>query len=238
LGEFTGQVAVVTGSGGGLGRAIVQGLLDADAHVVGLDIDEQSDSFDGHRGSFEAVRCDVTSLHDVKAAVPARVDLCVAAAGAFPNRPLADWTPEQFESLWRLNVLGVFNVLSAVEPVMRRRRSGRIVLISSQAVFQGIPGFIPYAATKAALIGMARSAAAELADDGIRVNVVTPGLTATKAAIEGDVGAFFDHVVESQMLKRRQQAEDVVGPVLFLCRDESDFVTGQIINVDGGAVTH
>jgi 3-oxoacyl-[acyl-carrier protein] reductase len=239
-GDFRNRRAVVTGSSGGIGAVLAAALARRGVSVHGLDIVESDDAEDG----VVALTCDVTDPESVGPAVQAAagddgvLDILVLAAGRFPNRPLEQWTLEQFEQLWRLNVGGVFNVVRSALPYLRRSSSGRVVLISSSAVHQPVAGFAPYAATKAALIGFARSMAAELAPDAITVNVVTPGLTATRAALAGDVAPFFDHIVAGQLIHRRLMPDDLSGGVLYLCSPGAAMVTGQVLNVDGGGVTY
>ena len=240
--DLAGARAVVTGAAGGIGSALVAALAERGARVHGLDIADVVTAEGEDRVT--GVRCDVTDPAAVAHALAGAaspegaIDVVVAAAGRFPNRPLEQWSLEQFDALWRLNVGGVFNVVREALPYLRRSSAGRVVLVSSSAAHQGVPGFAPYAATKAALIGFARSAAAELAPDGVTVNVVTPGLTATAAALDGDVAPFFAPVVAGQLIRRRLEPCDLVGGVLFLCSPGSAMVTGQVLNIDGGSVTY
>ncbi|MGH9110343.1 MAG: SDR family NAD(P)-dependent oxidoreductase [Acidimicrobiales bacterium] len=234
--------AVVTGAAGGIGTTLVTALARWGAQVFGLDVaDVAAAATEDHT---VGVRCDVTDPTSVERALRTAagasgvIDIVVVAAGRFPNRPLEQWSLEQFENLWRLNVGGAFNVVRAALPYLRRSPAGRVVLVSSSAVHQAVPGFAPYAATKAALIGFARSAAAELAPDGVTVNVVTPGLTATTAALTGDVAPFFEPVVAGQLIRRRLEPDDLAGGVLYLCSPGAAMITGQVLNIDGGAVTY
>jgi NAD(P)-dependent dehydrogenase (short-subunit alcohol dehydrogenase family) len=238
---LTGVRAVVTGAAGGIGATLTVALADRGATVHGLDV---ADPAPAERNGVTNVRCDVTDPAAVAEALAGAaspsgaIDIVIAAAGRFPNRPLEQWSLEQFEALWRLNVGGVFNVVREALPYLRRSPGGRVVLVSSSAAHQAVPGFAPYAATKAALIGFARSAAAELAPYGVTVNVVTPGLTATAAALGGDVAPFFGPVVAGQLIRRRLEPEDLVEGILFLCSPGSAMVTGQVLNIDGGGVTY
>ncbi|MDA8185581.1 MAG: SDR family NAD(P)-dependent oxidoreductase [Actinomycetota bacterium] len=239
---LAGVRAVVTGAAGGIGSTLAAALAGRGAQVHGLDIADVVAAEGEDRVT--GVRCDVTDPAAVAAALADAagpegvIDIVVAAAGRFPNRPLEQWNLEQFEALWRLNVGGAFNVVREALPYLRRSSAGRVVLVSSSAAHQAVPGFAPYAATKAALIGFARSAAAELGPDGITVNVITPGLTATEAALHGDVAPFFASVVAGQLIRRRLEPDDLAGGVLFLCSPGSAMVTGQVLNIDGGGVTY
>jgi 3-oxoacyl-[acyl-carrier protein] reductase len=240
-GNLAGAHAVVTGAAGGIGSAIADALAQAGALVFGLDIAHGNPALTRH--AVVAVDCDVTDPESVERAVRTAtdsdvLDILIAAAGRFPNRVLEEWTLNQFEALWRLNVGGVFNVVKSALPYLRRSLAGRVVFVSSSAVHQLVPGFAPYAATKAALIGFARSLAAEVASDGVTVNVVTPGLTATSAALGGDVSEFFDGVVARQLLGRRLRTEDLVPGIMYLCSPGAAMVTGQVLNIDGGSIAY
>ncbi|AYY15002.1 SDR family oxidoreductase [Actinobacteria bacterium YIM 96077] len=244
-GMLAGRRAVVTGSAGGIGSAVAQALAGAGALVHGLDV--ATTAGEGKRtgdGSVVSMTCDVTDPGQVTRALETAagaggtLDVLVLAAGQFPNRPLEEWTLDQFGELWQLNVGGVFTAVQASLPYLRASDAGRIVVISSSAVHMAVPGFAPYAATKAALIGFVRSVAAEVAPDGITANVVTPGLTATPAALNGDVAPFFKQVVDSQMIKRPLEADDLTEGVLYLCSPGASMVSGQVLNIDGGGVTY
>lgn len=241
----SGARAVVSGAAGGIGSALVTALARAGAHVFGLDVAAGDGAGAGAtEDRVVSVRCDVTDQGSVVRALRAAagasgvIDIVIVAAGRFPNRPLEQWTLEQFQELWLLNVGGAFTVVGAALPYLRRSSAGRVVLVSSSAAHQAVAGFAPYAATKAGLIGFARSMAAELGPAGVTVNVVTPGLTATPAALTGDVAPFFEPVVAHQLIRRRMEPRDLVASVLFLCSPGAAMVTGQVLNVDGGAVTY
>jgi 3-oxoacyl-[acyl-carrier protein] reductase len=137
-----------------------------------------------------------------------------------------------------LNLDGTFVVTRAALPHLKRGGWGRIVNVSSSTVWLGVPGLVPYVTSKMGLIGFTRTLAPELGEHGITVNAITPGLIETETALSGGVGAFFDFVVENQVVKRRQQPEDLITTVLYLCADASGFVTGQTINVEGGMSKH
>ncbi len=253
---FAGTRAVVTGAAGGIGSAVTRALARHGALVFAVDTAYASAAAGAGEASSATTAnsparprvhnlpCDVTDPAAVREAMRVAagdtdvIDVLILAAGRFPNRPLEQWDLDQFEDLWRLNVGGVFTAVQAALPYLRRSDAGRVVVISSSAVHQAVPGFAPYAATKAALIGFARAMAAELSNDGVTVNAVTPGLTATHAALSGDVAPFFDAVVASQLIKRPLTADDLVDGVLYLCSPAAAMVTGQVLNIDGGAVTY
>jgi NAD(P)-dependent dehydrogenase (short-subunit alcohol dehydrogenase family) len=143
---------------------------------------------------------------------------------------------------WRrvidINLTGTFLMIHAMLPLMKTSGWGRIINFSSGSVFSGVPGQTHYVAAKAGLIGLSRSLAREVGVYGITVNVVTPGLTVTKAAHDTFPPELLAAQREGRAIQRDQQAEDLVGPVFFLASPDSDFISGQILNVDGGLTTH
>ncbi|MCZ7564059.1 MAG: SDR family oxidoreductase [Burkholderiales bacterium] len=139
-----------------------------------------------------------------------------------------------------VNVRGPFECVKAVVPVMRRRRYGKIINISSGTVFKGTPLFLHYVTSKGAVVAMTRCLARELGEDGIRVNTLAPGLVMSEGVRESEswTAPIVAANVATRALKREAAPDDVVGTLLYLASAESDFVTGQLIVVDGGSVMH
>lgn len=232
-------LAVISGSAQGLGRRMCEEMVGWGCTVVGLDIQDQP-ALSGP-GQFHAVTCDVTDAQALAAAGRTCAELgpvryLVANAGRYPNRPLSQWTPAEFESLWRLNVGGAFNLIQQFLPSMPD--GGRVVIVSSNAALMGVPGFVPYAATKGALLGMMRALAAEVAGSGITVNAIAPGLTRTENAATSDVAPFFEPVRQGQLISHTLQPGDVLPALRYLCDPENRMATGQTLIVDGGVVLH
>jgi 3-oxoacyl-[acyl-carrier protein] reductase len=169
-----------------------------------------------------------------------RIDILVNNAGLTTPGPIgwADVTPELWDRFTRVNLTGVYLCARAVWPTMKQQRRGKIVNISSATIWYGVVGWLPYVAAKAGVIGFTRALAREVGDDGICVNAVTPGATRTEGGIQGDVESRERVVVPGRSIKRPELPEDLVGAVLFLASRESDFITGQTINVDGGFAMH
>lgn len=124
-----------------------------------------------------------------------------------------------------------------VGQVLRKSTWSRVVVISSNAALMAVPGFVPYSATKAALLGMMRSMAAEMAADSMTVNAIAPGLTRTESALSSEVAPFFDAVRQDQMVDRWLEPTDLLSTVRYLCDPASSMITGQTLVVDGGVVT-
>lgn len=164
-----------------------------------------------------------------------RVDVLVNCAGFFPIKPFEEMSSEEWRSFIDTNLTGQFLMIRAILPLMKGRGSGRIVNIGSASIFVGVPGQAHYVAAKAGVVGLSRTLARELGDYGITVNVVTPGLTATPPVRDHFPPEMLASQRAARALHRDEQAEDLVGTVFYLASPDADFVTGQMINVDGGS---
>jgi 3-oxoacyl-[acyl-carrier protein] reductase len=191
-----------------------------------------------------AVRVDVTSPGETenmaRKAVEAfgRIDILVNNAGLYSSiqkKPFFEIAPEEWDRVMAVNVKGVFLCARAVHPAMKRERKGKIINISSGTVLGGTPMFLHYVTSKAGVIGLTRALAREVGADNINVNAITPGLT---IADENQKKMLSEEYLaprrQARALKRDQYPEDLIGTVLFLASSDSDFLTGQTINVDGG----
>jgi len=163
-----------------------------------------------------------------------RVDILVSNAGIYPQAFLHEMTEADWDRIFEVNVKGMFFMVRAVLPHMRRRRSGRIVLTSSvTGPVTGYPGWAHYGATKAAMLGFMRSAALEVAAEGVTINAVMPGNIMTEG-MEGMGQDYIEALAASIPMKRLGEPEDVAYAMLFLASDEARYITGQTIVVDGG----
>ena len=239
--------AIITGAAAGIGQCLSIALAKAGMDIVGIDLGDQSETaklVEKEGVNFIAIKCDVSDFDKMTESINSTVsslehiDIVVANAGIYPAGPFDEVTMEEWQKVMRVNVDGVYCTIQSTLPHLRKNKWGRIVVISSAAVWNGVPLQTPYVASKSALIGLVRSLAAEIANDGITINAVSPGLTETDQLLKSWAGSLFDWVVEAQAIKRRMVPEDLISTILYLVDERSDFVTGQTINVDGGFAKH
>jgi len=194
-----------------------------------------------------AISADISKWEDVErmAKLAAQelggIDILVNNAGLadMKPKPFIQLTEEEWDKVFSINAKGMFLCCKAVFPFLKERGKGKIVNIGSATHFLGAPGMLHYASTKGAIIGITRTLSRELGDYKINVNCVAPGFTIT----EGVTGLLStpgleEMAVSRRSIKRPQMPEDLIGTILFLASDESDFVTGQTIVVDGGVAMH
>ena len=233
---MNGEAVIVTGGARGLGAAYVRGLKEAGYSVVVADLNE-SDEGDLY------VRVDVSDPDSCDAMARAvlerfgRVDVLVNNAGYFTQivkKPFDELTVEEWDHCFAVNVRGTWLATRAVVPAMKERRYGKIINTSSMTVPSGIPGFLHYVSSKAAIVGFTRALARELGEWNICVNTITPDYIPHDeeyAARQPDMAAV---LAQQRAFKRDQAPEDMVGTILYLAGHGSDFVTGQNLWVNGG----
>lgn len=230
------RVVVLTGGAAGIGAAVAERLV-ADGHAVAsLDVAEPARPREG----ILDLRCDIgdpaavgSALERVRSEL-GPVAVAVHCAAYQMISPFDALDPADWARTFRVNVDGAFHVVRAVLPDLRAGGWGRIVLVTSSSLLAPPPGMTHYIASKGALTGMVRALSTELGADGITVNAVAPGLTATEHAL-GDVpSTHFDAVRARQAIPRTGQPADIAGVVAFAVSDDAAFMTGQTLLVDGG----
>ncbi len=232
--DLHGRVALVTGGGGGLGQAVGLMLSTCGARLASLDREDRPGP-----GPALSLACDVTRSDQVQSAVArvvaelGRLDLVVHCAGTTRDASLVRLSDDDWRTVLATNLDSAFYLLRAATPALRAAGGGSVVLVSSINGERGKAGQANYAASKAGLNALARTAARELGRHGIRVNAVAPGWIET-ALTAGLPAELRQRALDETVLGRLGQPEDVAGAVLFLCSDLARHVTGQVLRVDGG----
>lgn len=233
-----GRVACVTGASSGLGKTIAQALADAGARVVSV-ARRKAEWCDGDAAI--AISADLAHLDDIPGLV-ARIgeafgppDILVNAAGINPRQAADDVTPEGWDTTIRLNLSVPFFLAQAMVPVMRARGWGRILNFASLQSRRAFPGGIAYGASKGGIAQLTRAMAEAWSRDGITANALAPGFFPTELTgpVFGDPERAARNAAQT-CIGRNGRLDDIVGPALFLCSTASDYVTGQILYVDGG----
>jgi 2-hydroxycyclohexanecarboxyl-CoA dehydrogenase len=244
MADLSGRVAIVTGAGRGIGRAIALRLGGAGAKVAVLDLDvAAAGEVAAAVGSGAiAVRCDVTDAASVRQAVGATEqtlgpnDILVNNAGWDKLEPFVQSSEETWDRIISINLKGVLNCVHAVLPGMIERASGRIVSIGSDAGRVGSSGEAVYAAAKGGIIAFSKTIAREVARQQINVNVVCPGPTNTPlfAELAGTNDRLMDALKRAVPFGRLAEPDEIAAAVAFLVSDDARFITGQTLSVSGG----
>lgn len=253
--DLKGKVAIVTGAKQGMGRTHALLLAKAGAKVVVSDISQEDcqfvvDEIRKERGDGLAVKCDISKKEDVENMVSealrkfAKIDILVNNAGIFPFQPFLEMTEESFMKVININLKGYFLCShAAVKEMVKNQpnnfgQKGVIVNIASIAMGQvgmGFAGLAHYCASKGGIVAMAESMALELAPMGIRINSIAPGAIDTPGASSANMDEKTRQAMLSPIpMKRQGRSEEISSAVLFLASDESSYMTGSVIVVDGG----
>jgi NAD(P)-dependent dehydrogenase (short-subunit alcohol dehydrogenase family) len=245
MGRMAGKVAIVTGAGSGIGRAVTELLHREGARVIAADISgQEKETCDALGEGALPVTVDVSNRGEVEAAVQQAKDafgrldvLCNCAAVEGAPAPLVAYPDEQFDRLLDVNLKGMFYAMRAAFPLLAESGSGSIVNIASTQALFAVPAASGYAASKGGVVSMSRVAALEFAAAKVRVNVICPGLIDTpmmdrfRQAAPPEV---LDQVIAATPLGRLGRPEEMAQCALFLASDESSYVTGSILTADGG----
>jgi len=240
------KVAIITGSGRGIGKSIALKLAQENLNIVICDVDEAAiaetvKEIEQNGVQSIGIKVDVTNSEDVARLFDEtikkfqRVDVLVNNAGITRDNLLIRMQESEWDAVIAVNLKGTFNCLKAAAKIMMKQRSGKIVNISSVVGVMGNIGQANYSASKGAVISLTKSAAKELAPRHITVNAIAPGYIETEMTknLPDNVKEIFMNLIP---LKRPGLPQDVANAVAFLVSDQADYITGQVIHVDGGMV--
>jgi NAD(P)-dependent dehydrogenase (short-subunit alcohol dehydrogenase family) len=250
-GRLDGKVAIVTGAAQGIGRTYALALAEAGAKVCVSDVSDVAGTvreIEERGGVAIGMRANVTdqaSLDDMVARTVAafgRLDVLVNNAALFANlrmKKFSEIDNEEWDRVMMVNVRGTWQSIKAAAPAMAKSGGGSIINISSATVFKGSPLLAHYVASKGAIVALTRSLARELGAQSIRVNAIAPGLVMSEQVQDhADWKESGAAIVGQRALKRESVPKDMVGAMLFLASEDSGFMTGQTMVVDGGIVMH
>ena len=249
MGRLTGKTAIITGAARGIGAIMANKMAQEGANLVVtdvLDIENTVSKIKADGGNAIGLNVNVTSDDDLSSMVEntekefGSLNILINNASIFAAlqpKPFLQIDNDEFDKVMTVNVRGVHQATKAAVPAMIRAGGGKIVNIASGTFYYGPPGLSHYMASKGAVIALTRSHARELGDKNIQINAIAPGLTESEA-LQGHTG--FDPAraptIQSRSIKRAMMPEDLLGSLMYLITSDSDFVTGQTLNVDGGKV--
>jgi NAD(P)-dependent dehydrogenase (short-subunit alcohol dehydrogenase family) len=252
MGMLDGQVVIITGAAQGIGAAYARGCATEGARVVVADVQDPApvaEEITASGGEAIAVVTDVTDQKSIDALVSqtmkswGKIDVLVnnaALFGALSMNQFENIDEGEWDAVMRVNIRGVWQCSKAVVAEMRKKQYGKIINIASGTCFKGTPMMLHYVTSKGAVVAMGRAMAREVGEDNICVNTIAPGLTMSPAVADAEQWTP-DRIsanAASRCIKREEVPDDLVGTVVFLASHDSDFITGQVLVVDGGSVTH
>jgi NAD(P)-dependent dehydrogenase (short-subunit alcohol dehydrogenase family) len=251
MSKLAGQAAIVTGGAKGIGRHYCMALAGAGAQVMVADIADGAEVareiVDKHgQGAAESMQFDVSDDAAVRRLVDrtverfGKIDVLVNNAALFANleyQSMLDIDPSLWDKVMAVNVRGPFLMAKHVVPHMKKYKHGKIINIGSGTARKGMPNLLHYVTSKGAITSMTRAMSRELGGDNICVNTLAPGLIMSDSVLQSGThsDAIVNSVVQSRALKRDAFPEDLLGALIFLASSDSDFITGQVIAVDGGS---
>jgi 3-oxoacyl-[acyl-carrier protein] reductase len=250
--DFSGRSVVITGGGKGIGKVYAEEFAKAGARVAAADIDvEAAKAVAGtlRSAGLEAIGfgVDIADEESTKAMAQTvldrygAIDVLVNNASLMSVLPRRSWLEipvDEWDRVMAVNLRGMFLCCRAAFPAMKTQKRGKIVNISSTRVWEGTPNRLHYTTSKAGVIGFTRALAREVAEFGITVNALTPGITQSETQVASSSGNYLATRIAGRAIERVQVPADLVGAVMFLSSAASDFMTGQTINVDGGKSMH
>jgi NAD(P)-dependent dehydrogenase (short-subunit alcohol dehydrogenase family) len=246
------KVAIITGAGRGIGKAFALRFADEGAKLLLPDISleraqETVNEIKAKGGEAFAIKTDISDENDVRKMADevmskyGRVDILINNAAIWFGlnvTPWDAWSVKDWEKMFSVNVIGTWLVCKTIAPLMAKQSKGKIINIASTA--PKTPSsfmFLPYCCSKEAIYTLTHALAMALGQSGINVNAIAPGYTASEASINQQGSAqMFEIVNQSRSIQRREEPSDLVGAAVFLASGDSDFITGQVLNIDGGTV--
>jgi NAD(P)-dependent dehydrogenase (short-subunit alcohol dehydrogenase family) len=254
MGRLDDRVGIITGAAQGIGREYALGAAAEGASVVVADLDDPSSvvaEIEAAGGTALGVTVDISSQESTEAMAAAALELFgkidflvnnAALYGALQPKPFLDIDVDLWDRVMAVNLRGMFLTCQAVVPSMMERGSGKIINISSATALTTTPFMLHYVTSKAGVIGFTRALASEVGAMGITVNTITPGFTMSEGSKRLSIAAGMPEVTDftlaERCLQREQEPSDLVGAMIFLASSDSDFMTAQVVNVDGGWVAH
>jgi len=248
------KVAIITGGGHGIGKAYAHRFAEEGAHVIVADIDERAGQFVAaeildDEGSAWSRTTDVTNPDSVEGLVAetveqfGSVDILLNNAGIYNVQnvwkgPVEELDPSEWDRVLNVNLKGVFLCCKAVIPRMKEQRSGKIINVASGTFFHGTGDMPHYTASKGGVVALTRVMAKQLGPWGINVNCLTPGSTMSEETITDEVRQRREASARGRAFQRVEVPEDITGTALFLASEDSDFMTGQLLVVEGGGIMH
>lgn len=244
--QFDDAVVLITGGGSGIGAQMAQHFAERGAHVIVGDVEGAEETADALPTDGLGVGMDVTDPDEVQAAVDAAVDsfggIDVLVNNAAIYAPLVPKRDRRFDEIpideWRqvldVNTTGVFVCCQKVLPEMMDQGSGSVINISSAVIYGGITGYPHYVTSKGAIPALTRALATEVGEYDVRVNAVAPGLVTSEASKQLD-DEYLEMVASHQCLPRNGTPQEIIDVVAFLASEKASFITGSVINPDGGA---
>jgi 3-oxoacyl-[acyl-carrier protein] reductase len=248
------KVTVITGAAHGIGKAYARRFAEEGAHVVIADIDAQGGEATAKTlldagGAAWARSTDVRDFSNVEGLMRetvnkfGRIDVLLNNAAIYVRQklwkgPVEELALDEWDRVLEVNLKGVFLCSKAVIPVMKQQRSGKIINIASGTFFSGSGNMPHYTTAKGGVVALTRVMARQLGEWGINVNCLTPGSTMSEENVTDDVLARREGSMDKRCFKRVETPADIVGTALFLASSDSDFVTGQLLVVEGGGIMH
>ena len=252
--DLTGKIAVVTGGGSGIGKAIAIELAKQGAQVCLIDLNEEAAEATAHqihhnKNLAKAYTCNVASQKETTEVINQiatdfnTINILVNSAGISHIGRLETTTEADFDRLYQVNVKGVYNSMHAAIPFMKKQKQGVILNLASVAASVGVGDHFAYSMTKGAVLSMTLSVAKDYVQEGIRCNCISPGRVHTpfvdgflKANYPGKEAEMFEKLSKTQPIGRMGKPEEIASLALYLCSDEASFVTGTDYPIDGGFI--